>query len=151
LGRRASTLEGRTGAEDRAPRQRAVDGGKGAIDEDIAVVRFGIANPHERPYRLDLAAAEEGGAYAEDGVAVAGDRAVGEIDRSAQIERIAGAFDIHVADYVLRAGDEQTFRLTEGVLVTEKLMNSMPVESYAEKAQRRFGPGWGGLNALLLL
>src|ERR1035441_8445459 len=70
-GERAGRADRRRG---RTPRQRAVDGGKGAIDEDIAVVRFGIANPHERHYRLDLAAPEEGGANAEDGVAVAGDR-----------------------------------------------------------------------------
>src|SRR5579864_6024719 len=31
-----------------------------------------------------------------------------------------------------------------------KLISSIPVESYAENAQRRDGPGMGGLNALLL-
>src|SRR5882762_4477184 len=100
-----------------ARRQRAVDGNKGTVDENIAVVRFGVADPHEGPYRPDLAAAEERGANAEDGVAVAGDRAVGEIDGAAQIESIARAFDIHMADYVLCAGDEQSFRLAEVVIV----------------------------------
>ena len=56
----------------------------------------------KRPFRPDLAAAEESGANAEDRVAVADDQAVGEIDRAAKIQCIAGAFDIHVAHDVLR-------------------------------------------------
>src|SRR6266700_1853582 len=82
----------------RGRRQRAVDGSKGTVDEDIAMVRFGVTNPHERAYRADLAATEKGRANAEDGVAVTDDRAVGQIDGAAQIERIARAFDVHMAD-----------------------------------------------------
>src|SRR5258708_4663649 len=54
-------------------------------------------------------------------VAVADHGAVAEIDGAAQIERIAGAFDIHVADDVLGAGDEQTFRLTVGVILQSEV------------------------------
>src|SRR5258707_12181279 len=74
----ADRRQGRRRRRGRVRGQRAVDGGKDAIDEDIAVVGFGVANPHEGPYRLDLAAAEKGGANAGDGVAVADERTVSE-------------------------------------------------------------------------
>src|SRR5271170_6847375 len=80
------------------------------------MVGVGVADPHVGAHGLDLAAVEEGGPNAKDGVAVANDAAVGKVDRAAEIEGIAGALDVHVADDVLRAGDEEAFSLTVEVV-----------------------------------
>jgi hypothetical protein len=80
------------------------------------MVGVSVADPHVGAHGLDLAVVEEGGTNTEDSVAVADNPTVGEVDRTAEIEGIARALNVHMADDVLRAGDEKAFGLTVEVV-----------------------------------
>src|SRR6185312_7860618 len=92
------------------------------VDEHVAMVRVGVANPHVRPHRLNFAMVEERGTDAENGVAIADDSAVGEVNGAAKIERVTRALDVYVTHDIFRTGDEQAFRLTVGVIADRKVV-----------------------------
>src|SRR6185312_5129841 len=75
-----------------------------------------VPDPHEGAHGLNLAVVEESGTDAEDGVAVANDARVGEVNGATEVESVAGAGDIDAVNDIPRAGDKQSFSLAVEVV-----------------------------------
>jgi hypothetical protein len=65
------------------------------------MIRFRVANPHEWPSRLSLAAVEKRRPDAKDRVPITDDPAFRQVYRAAQVDRVAGTRNRHVAQDVL--------------------------------------------------
>ena len=102
-------------------RGRPLARNKGAVHKYIAVVSVRIANPHEWPDRLNLAMIEERRPDAENGITIANDPAVSQVDRAAQINGVARALDIHLAHNILLAVDQQPLGLARVVVAYRKV------------------------------
>ena len=67
------------------------------------MIGFRIANPHERPNGLNLAVIEKSWPHAKDSVPLPDDPRIFQVHGPAQIYRVSGAANVHVANNVLRA------------------------------------------------
>src|SRR6476660_8817062 len=71
-----------------------------------------MADPHEHTVRLHFPTIEDGGAAAQDRVAIADDQAVGQIDWTVNLKGVSGTHNSDVTDDISFSHHQQPFGLS---------------------------------------